>query len=128
MQQEIPLTAFSRVAAYDALGSFALAPVGTVVAGPLAGIFGTAAVLNVGGALIVVLTALVLLVPEVRHLRRETPARPTPPSRDSSKEHFPDQPGEGWNASRRRRTASESRSSRLQNAKRTWLRPTATLS
>ena len=78
MQQEIPLTALSRVAAYDALGSFALAPVGTVVAGPLAGIFGTAAVLNVGGALIVVLTALVLLVPEVRHLRRETPARPTP--------------------------------------------------
>ena len=79
MQQEIPLTALSRVSAYDALGSFALAPVGTVVAGPLAGVFGTTAVLNVGGALVFVLTAAVLLVPEVRHLRRQPPARPAGP-------------------------------------------------
>jgi hypothetical protein len=40
MQQEIPPAALSRVSAYDALGSFALAPVGTAIAGPLASAFG----------------------------------------------------------------------------------------
>jgi predicted MFS family arabinose efflux permease len=72
MQQEIPLTALSRVSAYDALGSLALAPVGTAVAGPLAADFGTSPVLAVGGALVVILTAAVLIVPEVRKLRRQT--------------------------------------------------------
>jgi hypothetical protein len=72
MQQEIPITALSRVSAYDALGSLALAPLGTAVAGPLADDFGTSGVLVVGGALIVVLTAAVLIIPEVRKLRRHT--------------------------------------------------------
>jgi MFS family permease len=85
MQQEIPLSALSRVSAYDALGSLALAPVGAAVAGPLAGDFGTSPVLAAGGALIVVLTAAVLLVPEVRQLRRQTiadsPARSAPPAK-----------------------------------------------
>jgi MFS family permease len=71
MQQEIPLTALSRVSAYDALGSIVLAPVGTAVAGPLADDFGTPPVLVVGGILVAVLTAAVLVVPEVRSLRRE---------------------------------------------------------
>jgi hypothetical protein len=70
MQQEIPLGALSRVSAYDALGSFALAPVGTAIAGPLLGAFGASAVLAVGGALVVIFTAAVFLVPEVRQLRR----------------------------------------------------------
>lgn len=72
MQQEIPLTALSRVSAYDALGSLALAPVGTAVAGPLADNFGTSPVLVIGGLIIVGLTAAVLIVPEVRKLRRQT--------------------------------------------------------
>jgi hypothetical protein len=59
----------SRVSSYDALGNFALAPAGTVVAGPLASALGTTAVLAAGGVLIVILPVLVLLVPEVRHLR-----------------------------------------------------------
>jgi MFS family permease len=70
MQQEIPPAALSRVSAYDALGSFALAPVGTAAAGPLLTAFGPAAVLDVGGALILAVTLLVLAVPEVRQLRR----------------------------------------------------------
>jgi hypothetical protein len=37
MQQEIPPAMLSRLSSYDALRSFALAPVGTAVAGPLAG-------------------------------------------------------------------------------------------
>jgi MFS family permease len=75
LQQEIPPGALSRVSAYDALGSFALAPVGTAAAGPLLAAFGPSAVLYAGGALVVALTLIVLAVPEVRHLRR----RPHPP-------------------------------------------------
>jgi MFS family permease len=70
MQQEIPSGALSRVSAYDAVGSFALAPVGTAIAGPLMVAFGAPAVLAVGGGLVVLFTAAVFLVPEVRHLRR----------------------------------------------------------
>ncbi|MGI8451347.1 MAG: MFS transporter [Streptosporangiaceae bacterium] len=74
MQQEIPPAMLSRLSSYDALGSFALAPVGTVVAGPLAGAFGTPSVLAAGAILIVVLTIAVLCVPEVRNLERQKPA------------------------------------------------------
>jgi MFS family permease len=70
MQQEIPPAALSRVSSYDALGSWGLAPVGTVLAGPLALAFGTRAVLTAAGVLIVLLTVAVLCVPEVRQLRR----------------------------------------------------------
>lgn len=71
LQQEIPPTMLSRISSYDALGSLALAPVGTAVAGPLAATFGTPAILTAAGILILLLTAAVLLVPEVRHLRRQ---------------------------------------------------------
>ena len=73
MQQEIAPGMLSRLSSYDALGSLALAPVGAAVAGPLASTFGTAAVLTAGGILVVLLTLAVLLVPEVRHLRRQVP-------------------------------------------------------
>ena len=71
MQQEIPPAMLSRLSSYDALGSFALAPVGTVVAGPLAASFGTSAVLVAAAVLVVLLTATVLLVPEVRNMQRQ---------------------------------------------------------
>lgn len=73
MQQEIPPTMLSRLSSYDILGSMALAPVGTVVAGPLAAAYGTATVLTVGGVIIVAITIPVLFVPEVRHLSRRLP-------------------------------------------------------
>jgi predicted MFS family arabinose efflux permease len=75
MQQEIPHDLLSRLSAFDAFGSFALAPVGVAIAGPLAAALGTSAVLFVGGALIVLLTAAVLLVPEVRQMRRKQVAK-----------------------------------------------------
>jgi hypothetical protein len=62
--------AAARVSSYDALGSYALTPVGTAIAGPLASTFGTTAVLTFGGALVVILPVLAPLVPEVRHMRR----------------------------------------------------------
>lgn len=70
MQQEIPPAMLSRLSSYDALGSLALSPAGTAAAGPLAATFGAPAVLTTGGILIVLLTAAVLFVPEVRHMQR----------------------------------------------------------
>jgi hypothetical protein len=55
--------------------------VGTAVAGPLAGAFGTRAVLAAGAIVIVVLTIAVLCVPEVRHLERQKPAGSGQPGR-----------------------------------------------
>jgi MFS family permease len=76
LQQEIPLAALSRVSAYDTLGSAALIPISSAVAGPLADHFGPSLVLTVGGIIIVMLTAAVLAFPEVRQLRRQGSAGP----------------------------------------------------
>ncbi|MFI5064533.1 MAG: MFS transporter, partial [Streptosporangiales bacterium] len=79
MQQEVPPDKLSRVSSYDALGSWGLAPVGMVVAGPLAVAFGTPVVLAAGGVLVVALSGAVLCVPEVRGLRRRTGSAPPSP-------------------------------------------------
>jgi MFS family permease len=70
LQEQIPPELLSRVAAYDALGSYALGPVGTIVAGPLALAVGAAVVLSTGGGVIVATAAVVLCVREVRALTR----------------------------------------------------------
>jgi predicted MFS family arabinose efflux permease len=77
MQQEIPPNLLSRLSAYDFLGSQALAPAGTVLAGPLAVVFGLTPVLAVGGAVVVFLAVPVMFIPEVRQLRRR-PAEAAP--------------------------------------------------
>jgi len=61
------------------MGSFALAPAGVAVAGPVAAAVGVGPALAGGGLIIVVLTAVVLAVPEVRRLRRRVPG-PDPAS------------------------------------------------
>jgi len=61
--------ALSRVSAYDVVGSIALVPLGEVLAGFSVEAFGPPATLLAAAAAIVLPTALVLLVPEVRHLR-----------------------------------------------------------
>jgi MFS family permease len=73
LQQEIPPEKLSRISSYDALGGYALTPVGTAVAGPLADAFGTTTVLTVSGVLIAVVPLLLLFVPEIRQLRRTSP-------------------------------------------------------
>jgi predicted MFS family arabinose efflux permease len=62
-------SALSRVSAYDAVGSIALVPLGEVVAGFAVEAFGAPVTLLAAAAAIVVPTAAVLFVPEVRHLR-----------------------------------------------------------
>jgi MFS family permease len=74
MQQEIPQDRLSRVSSYDALGSFALIPLGLAAAGPVAQAVGTGRTLF--GAALVSLTATlaVLLVGQVRTIERREPA------------------------------------------------------
>jgi MFS family permease len=79
MQQQIPAELLSRVSSYDALGSYALSPVGTVLAGPVALLAGVAATLAGGGILIVGSALCVLCVAEVRQLtRRQSQTEVTP--------------------------------------------------
>ncbi|MEV8019718.1 MFS transporter [Streptomyces sp. NPDC086554] len=75
MHQEIPEEKLSRVAAYDWFGSIAMVPLATALAGPAEVAFGRSASLWGCAALVVVVTALVLLVPDVRNLTRRTPSR-----------------------------------------------------
>ncbi|PJN36791.1 MFS transporter [Streptomyces sp. CB02959] len=86
LRQEIPEEKFSRVSSYDWLGSLAVVPVTTALAGPTQDLIGRTAALWACAALIVLLTAATLCVPDVRHLtHRRTPTTPTPaPSASSS--------------------------------------------
>lgn len=67
LQQHVPADVLSRVASFDWLGSFALAPVALIVAGPLVDAFGLTPVLW-GAALLAAIPPLAVLVPEVRTL------------------------------------------------------------
>jgi hypothetical protein len=68
MQGHIPEESFSRVNAYDALGSFGIAPLGIVIAGPLAAHFGVNAILFATGTLTFIAACASLMVKSVRNL------------------------------------------------------------
>jgi hypothetical protein len=72
LQEQIPPNLLSRVAAYDALGSFALTPIGTTLAGPMALTIGTTTTLVGAAAAVIASVLAVLTVPEVRTLARWT--------------------------------------------------------
>ena len=72
MQQEIPQEKLSRVASYDALGSFVLIPLGLAVAGPAAEVFGTRPTILGAAAISLTATLAVLLVRDVRTIARRT--------------------------------------------------------
>ncbi|MBT2452852.1 MFS transporter [Streptomyces sp. ISL-43] len=92
MHQEIPEEKFSRVSAYDWFGSVSMLPLATAVAGPVESAIGRTSALWGCAALVIVVTAAVLLVPDVRHMTRKppksspaeavpaTPSSPTAPS------------------------------------------------
>ncbi|MFG3509527.1 MFS transporter [Streptomyces sp. NPDC047821] len=72
LHQEIPEEKLSRVSAYDWFGSTAMLPLSTALAGPVETAFGRSQALWGCAALVVLVTALVLLVPDVRNLTRRT--------------------------------------------------------
>ncbi|MPY62904.1 MFS transporter [Streptomyces spongiae] len=69
VQREIPEEVLSRVSSYDLFGSLAFAPLGLLVAGPVAAATGTGPALAGCAALVVLATAAALLSPAVRTLR-----------------------------------------------------------
>ncbi|MCX5588137.1 MFS transporter [Streptomyces erythrochromogenes] len=71
MHQEIPEEKFSRVSAYDWFGSVSMLPLATALAGPVESAFGRTEALWGCAALVVLVTALVLLVPDVRRMTRK---------------------------------------------------------
>lgn len=76
VQQEVPEDRLSRVFAYDALGSFVLAPLALGGFAPLSSWLGVAPTLWLAGALVLVPTVAVLCVAEVRQLRRSDVSEP----------------------------------------------------
>ncbi|MFD3678278.1 MFS transporter [Streptomyces sp. NPDC058613] len=79
MHQEIPEEKFSRVSAYDWFGSLSMTPLATALAGPAESAFGRSSALWGCAALVLIPTAAVLLVPDVRRItRKPAPSRPAP--------------------------------------------------
>ncbi|MEU3712111.1 MFS transporter [Streptomyces catenulae] len=83
LHQEIPEEKFSRVSSYDWLGSLAGIPLATALAGPVQEAVGLHTALWGCAGVVVLLTAAVLCVPDVRQLTRRTTvaaAGVTPPA------------------------------------------------
>lgn len=72
MQHNIPEESYSRVISYDALGSYALAPIGLIFVGPLAELIGTKNALYILAGLVFAATISALSVREVRMVRNQT--------------------------------------------------------
>ena len=71
LQSHVPEESYSRVSSYDTLGSFGIAPLGIVIAGPLAMHFGVNTVLFVTGSLTLFASVASLMVSSVRNLRND---------------------------------------------------------
>ncbi|MFE9642608.1 MFS transporter [Streptomyces sp. NPDC006365] len=72
LHQEIPEDRLSRVSAYDWFGSVSMVPLATALAGPAEEAFGRTAALWGCTVLVIVVTAAVLCVSDVRNMTRRT--------------------------------------------------------
>lgn len=70
IQEHIPMEVQSRVWSYDMLGSFVALPIGQILAGPLAAVWGTREVVVTGAVVYVALGLATLLSRSVRNLER----------------------------------------------------------
>lgn len=73
LQQQIPHDRLSRVSSYDALGSFVFIPLGMSIVGPVADTLGVRQTLYLAALAVALPTLVVLLVEDVRKLRRRDP-------------------------------------------------------
>ncbi|MGW4600701.1 MFS transporter [Streptomyces sp. NPDC004457] len=78
LQREIPEQVLSRVSSYDLLGSLAFAPLGLLVAGPVAQGVGPSTALAGCAAVVVIATLAALASPQVRSLRHAASPPPGP--------------------------------------------------
>ncbi|MFE9452336.1 MFS transporter [Streptomyces sp. NPDC006739] len=95
IQREIPDRVLSRVSSYDWFGSLAFAPLGLLVAGPVATAVGTGRALAGCAALVVLATAAALLSPQVRTLRTRVEAPSGAPASPDGAELRPDEEAAG---------------------------------
>jgi hypothetical protein len=75
IQREIPEHVISRVSSYDLLASLSFAPLGLLIAGPLAAATSPRAALLGCAALVATVTLVALTSPAVRQLRAPGPER-----------------------------------------------------
>lgn len=71
LQHHVPEESYSRVSSYDTLGSFGIAPLGIVIAGPLAMHFGVNSILLITGFITLIAATASLFVPSVRNLQND---------------------------------------------------------
>ncbi|MBU6380488.1 MAG: MFS transporter [Acidobacteria bacterium] len=71
LQHHVPEESYSRVASYDTLGSFGIAPIGIVIAGPLAMHFGVNTILLFTGISTLLAASAALFVRSVRNLTND---------------------------------------------------------
>jgi MFS family permease len=76
LQRHVPGESLSRVSSYDWFGSLAFYPLGLAVWGPVATVIGISASLWLAFGLAVVLTLMLISVPDIRHLPAATPPAP----------------------------------------------------
>jgi MFS family permease len=67
MQQAVPAEELSRVTSWDAVGSYALQPVGLALAGPTAALIGVSTTLYAAGGIFLLITLAVIAVPSIRN-------------------------------------------------------------
>jgi hypothetical protein len=77
-QQHVPESARSRVSSYDALGSFVLMPLGSAVAGPIAGAIGVTETLLATALIEAACFAVIIAQPSVWAIGREAAPEPVP--------------------------------------------------
>jgi len=73
---EVPPAALSRVSSFDWMGSLGLAPVGLVLAGPIAAQLGAQETLAAGAALATVATLALLFAPPIREVGQPNSGTP----------------------------------------------------
>ena len=72
MVRQVPRESLSRVAAFDAMGSFLLRPVGLIIAGPFIAWLGIPRAMESLALFSAVVVGLVLLSPSVRNMQMPT--------------------------------------------------------
>jgi MFS family permease len=97
LQQNVREEALSRVSAWDWMGSYLFLPLGLVLAGPVSDVIGVTETLWISVAFIVVSTIAVLLVPDVRNMRRRDAPEPEPvPDQEQALPSLPGEPAEAF--------------------------------
>jgi MFS family permease len=96
LMQHVREEALSRVSAWDWMGSYLFLPLGLVLAGPVSDVIGVSETLWISVAFIVLSTIAVLLVPDVRNLRRRDEPEPKP---EQALTKLPGEPAEALHGS-----------------------------